>query len=54
MPQLEGPTSKIHSYVLGGFGEKKENFFLIKKMEKNELCVMYVTVWMGLKGHYSE
>ena len=24
MPQLEGPTTKkIHSYVLGGFGEKK-------------------------------
>ena len=24
MPQLEGPTIKIHSYVPGGFGEKKE------------------------------
>ena len=24
MPQLEGPTTKIYSYVPGGFGEKKE------------------------------
>ena len=24
MPQLEGPTTKIYSYVLGGFGEKKQ------------------------------
>ena len=24
MPQLEGPTSKIHNYVLGGLGEKKQ------------------------------
>ena len=24
MPQLEGPTTKIHNYVLGGFGDKKE------------------------------
>ena len=23
MPQLEGPTTKICNYVLGGFGEKK-------------------------------
>ena len=23
MPQLEGPTTKIYNYVLGGFGEKK-------------------------------
>uniref|UniRef100_A0A9L0RSB3 Reverse transcriptase domain-containing protein n=1 Tax=Equus caballus TaxID=9796 RepID=A0A9L0RSB3_HORSE len=23
MPQLGGPTTKIHNYVLGGFGEKK-------------------------------
>src|SRR3712207_8378015 len=23
MPQLEGPTTKIHNYVLGGFGEKE-------------------------------
>ena len=27
MPQLEGATTrKIHNYVLGGFGEKKEKF----------------------------
>ena len=26
MPQLEGPTTKIFNYVLGGFGEKKEKF----------------------------
>ena len=23
MSQLEGPTTKIYNYVLGGFGEKK-------------------------------
>ena len=25
MPQLEGRTTKIHNYVLGGFVEKKKN-----------------------------
>ena len=24
MPQLGGPTTKIYNYVLGGFGEKKQ------------------------------
>ena len=24
MPQLEGSTTKIYNYVLGGFGEKKQ------------------------------
>ena len=24
MPQLEGPTTRICNYVLGGFGEKKQ------------------------------
>ena len=24
MPQLEGPTTEIYNYVLGGFGEKKQ------------------------------
>ena len=24
MPQLEGPTTKIYNYALGGFGEKKQ------------------------------
>ena len=24
MPQLEGPTTKIYNYVLGAFGEKKQ------------------------------
>ena len=24
MPQLEGPTTKIYNYVLGGFGDKKK------------------------------
>ena len=24
VPQLEGPTTKIDNYVLGGFGEKKQ------------------------------
>ena len=23
MPQLEGPTTRIYNYVVGGFGEKK-------------------------------
>ena len=31
MPQLEGPTTKIYNYVLGGFGEKKQ-----KKKKKEE------------------
>ena len=31
MPQLEGPTNKIHSYVPGGFGEKKEKHKIFKK-----------------------
>ena len=30
VPQLEGPTTKIYNYVLGGFGEKKQ------KEKKNE------------------
>ena len=30
MPQLEGPTTEIYSYVLGGFGEEK------KKKKKKE------------------
>ena len=32
MPQLEGSTTKIHNYVLGGFGEKKAG--KNKKQEK--------------------
>ena len=24
MPQVEGPTTKIHNYVPGGFGEEKQ------------------------------
>ena len=24
MPQLEGPTTKVYNYVLGGFGEKNQ------------------------------
>ena len=24
MPQIEGPTTKIYNYVVGGFGEKKQ------------------------------
>ena len=31
MPQLEGPTTRIHNYVLGDFGEKKEK-------EKKKKC----------------
>ena len=32
MPQLEGPTTKIYNYVLGGFGEKVKN----KKEEEDK------------------
>ena len=32
MEQLEGPTTRIYNYVLGGFGEKKQK----KKKEKRE------------------
>ena len=31
MPQLEGPTTKIYNYVLGGFGEKEEKLKIKKK-----------------------
>ena len=34
MPQLEGPTTKIYDYVLGGFGEKKKK----RKKENSTLC----------------
>ena len=33
MQQLEGPTTKIYNYVLGGFGEKKQE----KKKDWQEL-----------------
>ena len=41
MPQLEGPTTKIHNYVLGGFGEKKQKkkriiIIIIKKTLQNK------------------
>ena len=31
MPQLEGPTTKIYNYALGGLGEKKQ-----KKKKKED------------------
>ena len=31
MPQLEGRTTKIYNYVLGGFGEKKETYKIEKR-----------------------
>ena len=34
MPQLEGPTTKIYNYVLGGLGEKK------KKKKKQRLATV--------------
>ena len=34
MPQLEGPTTKMYNYVLGGFGEKK------KKNKKKRLATV--------------
>ena len=34
MPQLEGPTTKIYNYVLGGFGRKRKNKILKKKETK--------------------
>ena len=34
MPQPEGPTTRIHDYVLGGFGEKKE-----KKIDWQQMLV---------------
>ena len=33
MPQLEGPTTKMYNYILGGFGEKKEKFKKNKKLK---------------------
>ena len=35
MPHLQGPTTKISNYVLGGFGEKKEKFRKKKMREEN-------------------
>ena len=37
MPQLEGPTTKIHNYVLRGCGEKKEKFKNFKKQNKTKI-----------------
>ena len=39
MPQLEAPTTKIHNYVLEGFGEKKEKYKqnLLKKITYKDL-----------------
>ena len=34
MPQLEGPTTKIYNYVLGGFGEKKQKKKDPKKIKR--------------------
>ena len=37
MPQLEGPTAKTYSYVLGGFGEKNQKK---KKKKKGRLATV--------------
>ena len=41
MPQLEGPTTEIYNYVLGGFGEKKQKKKRKKKFKKSLLCLKY-------------
>ena len=33
MPQLEGPTTRVYNYILGGLGEKKQK----KKSQKSSL-----------------
>ena len=38
MPQLEGPTTKIYNYVLGGSGEKE------KKAEKKRRLATVVSL----------
>ena len=34
MPQLEGPTTKIYNYVLGGFVEKKRKKIFKRKIKE--------------------
>ena len=36
MPQLEGPTSKIYNYILGGFEEEKVG----KKKKRRRLATV--------------
>ena len=43
MSQLEGPTTRIYSYVLGGFAEKKQK-------EKNNLTVDQAREGYGIMG----
>ena len=41
MPQLEGPTTKIYNYVLGGLGEKKQE----KKKEDSQQLLAQVSIF---------
>ena len=43
LPQLEGATTKIYSYVLGGFGEKKQ----LKKKKKERLSALLFNCFTG-------
>ena len=45
MPQLEGPTTRIYNYVLGGFGEKK------KKKEGWQQMLAQVPIFKKKKLH---
>ena len=46
MPQLEGATSKIYNYVLGGFGEKKQEK---KKKEDWQQLLAQVPIFKKIK-----
>ncbi len=42
MPQLEGPTTRIYNYVLGGFGENKGKNKILKK--KSSVSYKNITI----------
>ena len=45
MPQLEGSTTRIHNYVLGGFGEKNKG----EKKEDRQQMLAQVPMFKGEK-----
>ena len=59
MPQLEGPTTKIYNYVLGGFGERKQKkkpqlIRLSERTWKRELSLRRTGLGAGRKDSAEE
>ena len=48
VPQLEGPTTRIYNYVLGGFGEKKQTEKK-KELSKGNLVLQDLSRWQGVR-----